>query len=442
MVGCARPQAVSNAFRTLTGVTLLSLLLAGVLALLSVLLVGTRTGAVTHLHPTTQARTAWTTKWRPDSAPALFRSALSAGEGGAQPTGDGGPQPALVGSTLYALGSDRRVHALNPQTGTDQVFDVGPGRRAVNFRASSSRLVVVTRTPNPATGLSDSYLLGIDPSTRAIAWDQPLGTDVFTNSVQVDTDTVYLGVGDSVDGAQWKIFRDRGTAPSLHPRVRAYALASGSARWEQALPERSDAGPTDDLGLTVAGGEVVATEFARGVAVGMVGLDRGSGQIPWRDLTGTEALGTLRNRLVVVSGEDIVMMTPTTGVIVDRLAGLAPNKPEATLISGTTLYWTKSDQVGAVDLDRKRQLWQPTQLDYPTSGAGARPLTRPDVENGHLYVVGRDEAVYSIEAKTGSVEWKFPAPLRASPSTDYPPLRVGNLVLVQDGQLSAYQAPS
>src|SRR5262249_20401934 len=112
-----------------------------------------------------------------------------------QPTRDGEPQPVMVGSLLYALGSDRKVHALNPRTGSDQVFEAGPGRRAVNFRASSSRLVVVTRTPNLATGLADTNLVGIDPSTRAIAWDQPLGTDVFTNSIEVDTDTVYLGVG-------------------------------------------------------------------------------------------------------------------------------------------------------------------------------------------------------------------------------------------------------
>jgi len=432
---------VSNAFRTLTGVTLLSLLLAGVLALLSILLMGTRTAAVTHLHPATQVVTAWTTKWRSDSASTLFRSALSAGDGEAQPTRDGEPQPVMVGSLLYALGSDRKVHALNPRTGSDQVFEAGPGRRAVNFRASSSRLVVVTRTPNLATGLADTNLVGIDPSTRAIAWDQPLGTDVFTNSIEVDTDTVYLGVGDSVDGAQWNIFRDRGAAPSLHPRVRAYALAGGSPRWEQALPERTEAGPTDDLGLTIAGGELVATEFTRGIAVGMVGFDRGSGQIPWRNLTGTQSVGTLRNQLVAVSGGDVVMMTPITGATLDHLAGLAPNKSAATLVSGTTLYWTGSDQVGALDLDRKKQLWQPTQLDYPTSGVGAKPMTRPDVVNGHLYVGGRDEAVYSIDVKTGSVEWKFPAPLRAPPGTDYPPLRVGNLVLVQDGQLTAYLAP-
>ena len=432
---------MSNAFRTLTGVTLLSLLLAAVLALLSVLMMGTRTGTVTHLHPTIQVSTIWTTTWRSDSSPALFRSALSAGDGEAQPTSGGEPRPTLVGSILYALGSDRKVHALNPRTGSDQAFEVGPGRRAVNFRPSSSRLVVVTRTPNPATGLTDSALLGIDPTTRAIAWEQSLGADVFTNSIEVDTDTVYLGVGDSVDGAQWRIFRDRGIAPSLHPRLRAYALASGALRWEQALPERTEAGPTDDLGLSVAGGELVATEFARGIAVGVVGLDRASGQIPWRDLTGTQALGTLRNRLVAVSGGDVVMMIPTTGAIADRLTGLAPSRRAATLVSGSALYWTRSDQVGALDLDRKKELWQPTQLDYPTSGAGARPLTRPDVENGHLYVGGRDEAVYSIELKTGSVDWKFPAPVRASPSTDYPPLRVGNLMLVQDGQLTAYQAP-
>src|SRR5262249_20433982 len=223
VVGCARPHAVSNAFRTLTGVTLLALMLAGVLALLSLLLMGTRTDSATHLHPTEQVRTAWTTRWQRDTDTTLFRSALS--------TRDGEAQPTLVGSTIYALGSDRRLHALDPRSGSDLAFDIGAGRRAMNFRASSSRLVVLARTTNP-----DTSLLGVDPSTRAVAWDQPLATDVYTDSLKVDTDTVYLGVGDSVDGAQWRILSDRGAAPSLHPRIRAYALANGAPRWEQALP--------------------------------------------------------------------------------------------------------------------------------------------------------------------------------------------------------------
>jgi len=256
-------------------------MLAGVLALLSLLLMGTRTDSATHLHPTEQVKTAWTTRWQRDTDTTLFRSALS--------TRDGEAQPTLVGSTIYALGSDRRLHALDPRAGSDLSFDIGTGRRAMNFRASSSRLVVLARTTNPATGLPDTSLLGVDPSTRAVAWDQPLGTDVFIDSLVVDTDTVYLGVGDSVDGAQWRILGDRGAAPSLHPRIRAYALANGAPRWEQALPERTDSGPADDLGLTVVSGEVVATEFTRGTSDGLVVLDRGNGQISWRALTGTQA---------------------------------------------------------------------------------------------------------------------------------------------------------
>lgn len=433
VVGCARPHAVSNAFRTLTGVTLLALMLAGVLALLSLLLMGTRTDSATHLHPTEQVRTAWTTRWQRDTDTTLFRSALS--------TRDGEAQPTLVGSTIFALGSDRRLHALDPRSGSDLAFDIGAGRRAMNFRASSSRLVVLARTTNPATGLPDTSLLGVDPSTRAVAWDQPLATDVYTDSLKVDTDTVYLGVGDSVDGAQWRILSDRGAAPSLHPRIRAYALANGAPRWEQALPERSETGPADDLGLTVVNGDVVATEFTRGTSDGLVVLDRTNGQILLRALTGTQALGTLRNRLVAVAGADVLTMNPTNGAIVDRLSGLAPMQVEATLVSGSALYWTGSDQVGALDLNGKKPLWPPTQLDYPTGAVTSKALTRPDVQDGHLYVGGRDDAIYSIDVRTGSVEWKFSAPLRAPPSTDYAPLRVADLVLVQDGQLTAYQAP-
>src|SRR5262249_14060004 len=238
---------------------------------------------------------------------------------------------------------------------------------------------------------------------------QLLWADLFSDSLEVDADAVYLVLGDNVHGAQWRFLRERGAAPSLHPRVRAYALANGAPRWEQGLPERSDTGPADDLRLTVVGSQVVATEFAGGLSSGVVVLDRASGQIAWRDLTGTQARGTVGKRLGAAWGTDVLKMTPASGAIVNRLSGLSPNTPEATLVSGTFLYWTGSDRVGALDLQGKRQLWKPTQLDYPLGAAAGKSLTRVDVENGHLYVGGRDDAVYSIDVRTGSVEWKFPA---------------------------------
>lgn len=425
---------MSSAFRNLAGLTLLAFTAAGVLGLLSILLVTSGPqDSVSHLHQITRVATAWSTHWQRNADPTLHRSALSDREAEAP--------PALVSSTLYALGSDGRLHALDPRTGSGPAFDVGARRRPITFRATASRLVVVARTLSQATGLADASLVGVDTITRAVVWDQPLGADVFVDSVEVDADTVYLGVGENVDGAQWRSLRDRGAAPSLHPRIRAYALTSGAPRWEQALPERSDTGPTDDLGLTVVGSEVVATEFAGGASGGVVAFDRGSGQIRWRDLSGTQALGTLGNRLVAVSGTDVLIMTTTAGAIVDRLTGLAPKKAEATMVSGRSLYWTGSDQVGVLDLQGKRQLWKPTQLDYPTGADAGKRLTRPDVDNGHLYVGGRDDAVYSIDVRNGSVEWKFPAPRRAVPSIDYPPMRVADLVLVQDTQLTAYEAP-
>jgi len=409
-------------------------MVAGLVALLSILVMtsGPADG-LTHRHQTTNVATVWSTRWQRSADPAQFRSALSARDAEAS--------PALVGSTVYALGTDGRLYALDPRNGSGRTFDVGGRRRPINFRATASRLVVVARALNPATDLADTSLLGVDPITRAVAWDQPLGADVFIDSLEVDADTVYLGVGDNVDGARWRALRNRGAASSLHPRVRAYALVTGALRWEQALPERSESGPADDLSLTTVGSEVVATEFTGGVSVGVVGLDRSSGQIGWRDLGGTMALGTLGNRLVLLSGTDVLIVIPTSGTIVDRLVGLGPNKPEGTLVSGTWLYWTEFDRVRALDLQRKRHLWPPTQLDYRIRAVAGKLLTRPDVENGHLYVGGRDDAIYSIDVHTGLVEWKFPASRRAVPSIDYPPLRVSDLLLVQDSQLSAYDAP-
>ena len=404
------------------------------MALISILLMtsGPADG-MTHRHQSTNVATVWSTHWQRSADPAQFRSALGDREAEAPPT--------LVGSTLYALGSDGRLYALDPRTGSSRTFDVGSRRRAITFRATSSRLLIVARALNPTTGLADTSLLGVDPTTRAVAWDQQLGADVFIDSLEVDADTVYLGVGDNVDGARWRVLRDRGAAPSLHPRVRAFALVSGALRWEQALPERGDMGPTDDLDMTAVGSEVVVTEFAGGVSGGVVGLDRVGGQIGWRDLSGTTVLGTLGNRLVALSGADVLILIATTGAIVDRLAGAGPDKPEATLVSGTWLYWTEVDTVRALDLQRKRQLWPPAQLDYRIRAVSRKSLTRLDIEDGHLYVGGRDDAVYSIDVRTGFVEWKFPAQRGEVPSVDYAPLRVGGLVVVQDSQLSAYVVP-
>lgn len=421
-----------NATKILTSITLLALLLAGVFALVSFLTMNAGTGM--QMWPTSQAQTVWSTTWQRD-APVEFRSALSASYGEAPPV--------IVGQTVYAVGSDRQLHALDVQSGKEiWRFDAGGGRRVFNFRVSATRLVLLARAQNQATTLADSYIVGLNPSTRTLAWDQPLGTDVYVDGLEVDNDTVYIGVADNIESALWRARRDRGVAPTLHPRVRAYALGDGVLRWEQPLPERNEITPADEVVFTLIGGELVATESLRGKAIGLVAIDRTIGLVVWRDLNGSEALGGFRGQLLARSGSDLVMLAPATGRQVDRLVGLAPPRAsDATLVSGPVLYSTGSDTVRAINIDGRTGLWSPIELDAPKERSAGVMMRRPGVQAGHLLVGGRDQAVYSIGAQSGSVEWKFIASTPKTPSTDYAPLLAGKLVLVQDGQLTAYRSP-
>lgn len=422
-----------NATKTLTSITLLALLLAGVFALVSFLTMNA--GAGMQMWPTSQAQAVWSTSWQRDDAPVQFRSALS--------TGDGEAPPVIVGQTVYALGSDRQLHVIDAQTGKELWrFDVGGARRIFNFRVSATRLVLLARAQNQATSLADSYIVGINPSTRTLAWDQPLGTDVYVDGLEVDSDTAYIGVADNTVNTLWRALRDRGVAPSLHPRVRAYGLADGVLRWEQPLPERNETTPADEVVFTLTGRELVATESLRGTPIGLVGLERTTGQVLWRELNGSAALGSFRGQLLARSGSDLVVLTPATGRQVDRLVGLAPPRAsDATLVSGPVLYSTGSDNVRAINLDGRAALWSPIELDAPKERSAGSTMRRPGVQAGHLLVGGRDQAVYSIAAQSGSVEWKFIASTPKTPSTDYAPLLAGKLVLVQDGQLTAYLSP-
>jgi outer membrane protein assembly factor BamB len=415
---------VWNATKILTSIALLALLLAGVFALVSDLTMKLGAGAV------------WSTAWQRD-APVRFRSALS--------TRDGEAPPVIVDKTVYALGSDRQLHALDPQTGKEEWhFDAGGGRRVFNFRVSPSKtkLVLLVRAHNQATTRADSYIVGINPSTRTLAWDQPLGTDVFVDSLEVDSETAYIGVADNMGSTLPRALRDLVAPPSLHPRARAYALRDGVLRWEQPLPERNDTTPADEVAFTLIGRELVATESLRGKTIGLVALERTTGEVQWRDLTGSQALGNFDGQLLARSGSDLVILEPSTGKQVARLVGLAPPRAEdATLVSGTVLYSTGSDNVRAINLKGQVALWSPIELDGPRDPSAGVMMRRPGVQAGHLLIGGRDEEVYSIRAQSGSIEWKLNASTPKTPSTDYAPLLAGKLVLVQGGQLMAYRSP-
>ncbi len=426
---------MTNAARTLVAVAILSVVVAVVSAFTGVLLYRASQGDLqTHLHPASAAVETWATRWTPDSAPLLFRSALS--------TAPTPATPVLAGQTLLVLGSDLRVHALDPGTGL-QRWEVGypDGRRVVSFRVDASRLVLVVRQPDPATGLADSSLVAVNLTTRAVLWERALDADVYSSSLQVAAGTVYLAVGDNVDGAAYDSLRQRNASVSLHPRLRAYALADGTRRWEQVLPEQAGEAPVERVGIVVTDRQVVAAESSLSAPIGLAAFDSASGLARWHTLDGSEALGVTRGMLVTRTGGYVVLVAPSSDRALDRLVSLAP-RSGPTVVAGSVLYSVASDQVTAVDLVAGRQLWT-TALDRPQEAfASGDDLTRlPAVQDGHLYLGGRDEDVYSIDVLTGVVEWKFPAQRQDVLVAGPAPVRYGDLLLVQDDQLTAYRAP-
>ncbi|HKF76405.1 MAG TPA: PQQ-binding-like beta-propeller repeat protein [Candidatus Dormibacteraeota bacterium] len=421
-----------NAARYLVAIASTAVMLAVGVAIAGTLLFrATVRDTATSLYPSSRAPAAWTTTWQRD-APAAFRSALV--------TRDGPAPPQLVGDTVYALGSDRRVHAIDARTGVPQwQFGYEDRRRIFNFRATPGPLVLLVRGTDPASGLASSEVVGMEPGASLPAWDTPLNADVFTASFGTDGTYAYVAVADNVDGGQYRTLHP---AASLHPRVRAYGVADGVLRWEQPLPERTDTPPVDAVALTVADRQVVATQSAAGSAVSVVALDAAHGQVLWPPLFGAQVLGTSQGELVVGTGSDLSLVNPATGRAYSRLPSLAPAGSDATSVDGTVLYWTGSDQVTAVDLAGGRRLWS-TPLDRPTVELRSDQwaMRPPAVQGGVLYLGGGDQQTYAIDVRTGTVEWKFPA-ARAPDGPNYPPLRVGSLVLVQDDQLIAYEAPS
>ncbi|HEY7199309.1 MAG TPA: PQQ-binding-like beta-propeller repeat protein [Candidatus Dormibacteraeota bacterium] len=390
--------------------------------------------AQTHLYPASRAVTAWATRWPRDDGSLLERSAVA--------TADAVSPPVLAGSVLVALGSDRRLHALDPRTGA-QRWEVGygDGRRVVGFRVAGSLLLLVVMRPNQATGLADTSLVAVDSGTRAVLWDRPLDADVFPASIQVGASAAYLVVADSVDGGEYTSLRERGFSVSLHPRVRAYALSDGAERWERALPDRADAAPLARVAITLSGAQVVVSTGSSFAPIGMSVLDAATGRALWQASDGTEALGMFRAELVVRSGTDLALFAVNTGRVLARLVAMGARSGPA-VVARDVLYQFASDHVVAVDLATRRALWT-TALDSPHGGFGSPGgRTRPPaVQDDHLYVGGRDEDVYSIDVRTGAVEWKFPAELDAGTSASAAPLRYGSLMLVQDDQLTAYRVP-
>lgn len=422
---------MTHAPRTLAVVALVAVVLAAALVgsgALFFLAAGPGTPAAS------APRASWTTRWPLDVSAGQLQSALPAG---------GAPAPpVLLGQTVYALGLDRRLHALDPRTGEERwAFGYRDARRIYAFRMTRSLLVLLVRQASPSTDLAASELVGVDPSTRGVLWDQVLDADVYLGSLQVTDDTAYLAVADNVDRGTYQRLLDHGQAPSLHPRVRAYAVADGARRWEQPLPERPVRPAVDDVEIAKTDRQVIAAERANGGPVGLASLEMATGEVLWHDPGTSGALGVAHGQLVTSAGSDLVLLNPASGQRSGRFAGLAPAAGAALTIDHDQLYWAGSRRVTAVDLVAGRRRWRTDLGGGPGGRAPAAARTRPpSVSGGQLYLGAQDRDLYAIDIRAGRIGWTLPlSPPATGPA--YAPLRAGNLVLLQDDQLTAYQVP-
>jgi outer membrane protein assembly factor BamB len=132
----------------------------------------------------------------------------------------------------------------------------------------------------------------------------------------------------------------------------------------------------------------------------------------------------------------IVRRDPSNGRVLDRYADcLSNNTPAGYAVAGNRVYWLQLTELVAADLGAGRRLWT-----LPLGRSGSPQSTLPVVVDGRLYVGASDGGyLYSIDARQGTAEWRFR--VRENGRYGPAPIRVGDVLLVQYEQLTAYRIP-
>lgn len=355
------------------------------------------------------------------------------------------------GGTVFALGPDSALHAIEPATGRDRWrFGGVPDREVWSYRVDGDVLVAVTGTT--WRYWDQKTLVRIDPATGAPLWERALVATVSLDSLRLTPGVVAIAVEDLVPGPS---SGPPSPPPSTYfPRLLGFDARDGSFRWERALRETAadSRPPPTFIRTTAVAGVVVAMEPGF-TGSRLLVVDAATGEVLWRsdDVAGVMPLG--RDLLVTErlnpfgDGQSRFQVSVLAGRTGDVLRESKPGAGifDEAVTDGRYVYSGPS----AFDTDSMRQLWAlhldaavQTLPQFLTAEEVQTGQRLPRWHDGHLYVVGRDGDLYSILVPAGRVEWKFrPVHERDIKDRLPPPVAVGGLVIVPDDELIAYRMP-
>lgn len=370
---------------------------------------------------TIAAAPAWTTSWKPTQG-ALDAVAAA---------------PFVRDGAVYTVGPDDLLHAVDIGSGRELwTFGRTNEQWVVNFLPTSRGLLVLV------DGWGGSVLISLDPDGHAL-WKRTFEAPrPFTSSLSVARDTIFLiraGIDDS-SGMEIQ-----------PPALVAIAMIDGGDIWTRPLPHPPVGfGVTGSSTFTTAADRTVvvhqafadkARRFGRPARTFVAGFDQVSGATRWEvgPMEGTEQpIGVFGGNLVATEWDAyaIVRRDPDNGRVLDRYTDcLSHNAPAGYAVDGSRVYWLQLTELVAANLGTDRRLWS-----LPLGRGGSLQSTLPAVVDGHLYVGASNGGyLYSIDAQRGTVDWRFA--VRENGRYGPRPIRVGDLLLVQYEQLTAYRIP-
>lgn len=270
-------------------------------------------------------------------------------------------------------------------------------------------------------------------------------------------DTQYLRAYDLAAGEQvWEFDvgtrsdpapRDLPTAPAVHGdavlfgigrTVRAVSATGGDARWSRSLgeqvhavvptPERIYARAHRSVVALAAGGtvewETRVPEYPATMAVGdslvyvsvsrrVLALDPATGEVRWTESLPPVDDGYGIRRLVAIEGGVLAVQNSgdcyglrNDGERVWRATRLVRDLAS----DGTTAYLTEGDALTALDVATGDRRWRRSCEDVDGCGRVAEIGTPIVTGDALLVPVGR--ALVAVDARDGSVRWRFDAPAR------------------------------
>jgi outer membrane protein assembly factor BamB len=311
----------------------------------------------------------------------------------AEDIGFGYSTPAVVGERLYILSNEGAenefVQALNVNDGgkvwSARLGKVGPNTPAMNYPGARSTPTVVGDTLY-ALG-SDGDLAAIETATGKIKWQKSLRSDfggkpgdwAYSESPLVDGDTLVVTPG--------------GTEATII----ALNRNTGETIWKSAIPGGDEAGYSSAIAVEI--GDV--KQYVQFLAKGLVGVDARTGKLLWRYETTAKGSpaniptpvehdGYIYSSTTRTGGGLIKLKVADGNVIAEEIyfSPRLPNAIGGVVKVGDHIYGTSARALMAVQFATGDVKWQDRAI-------GAASITCAD---GHLYLHGENGDVLLAEA--------------------------------------------